>query len=308
MNAEQYEAKLMEIEQALLRVNEDVEFFFNTEPIMAFVGWFFLFNIAIMLMEVLVDAVWLTKRRWMDTVANVFIFLVNTAVSTTLIGVFTVIVLMPFTLLQFHTFEYSLITWFSAILMADFCYYWMHRAEHRSRILWACHVVHHSSEDYNLSVPMRLSWLQDFQEWIFLIPMILVGFDVFQTIVAFILVSQYQSWIHTTKIGRLGPLEAILNTPSAHRVHHGTAHQHIDKNFGGILIIWDRLFGTFQKEDEPVVYGLTANKKTTNPFKINFHEFGSIWRTVCQHKKMRHKLKAIFGSPSWSLNDKKTYL
>ncbi|WP_340676624.1 sterol desaturase family protein [Paraglaciecola sp.] len=299
MDVDHFETLLLEAEKVMELKGENIEFAFNTSPIMQFIFLVFLFNIFIALVEMLVDAVWLEKRSWKDTGANMFIFFINTFLSTTVIGVVAIVALIPFSLLQFYTFPINLSTWMLAILAADFLYYWMHRIEHKSRILWAFHVVHHSSEDYNLTIPKRLSWVQDLQEWVFLVPMVLIGFDVFQTIVAFVLVSQYQNWIHTKKIGKLGVLEYIFNTPSAHRVHHGTAKHHIDKNFGGMFIIWDRMFGTYQHEDEEVVYGITRNIKTTNPLKINFIEYWHIWKTVRMCSRWRDRFKAVFGPLNW---------
>ena len=150
-------------------------------------------------------------------------------------------------------------TWLLALLAADFTYYWMHRLEHEHRILWASHSVHHSSNDYNLSVGFRLSLVEGFFGWAFLIPMILIGFSPFQAIVGLVLVAQYQHWVHTERVTKLGWLDEVFNTPSVHRVHHGSNRQYLDKNYGGILMIWDKLFGTFAREEEKVIYGLTRD-------------------------------------------------
>jgi sterol desaturase/sphingolipid hydroxylase (fatty acid hydroxylase superfamily) len=299
MDSEQIDMLIIELSKSMNLKGEYLEFAFNTAPVMQFIAAVFLFNIAIALVEMLYDAVWMEKRSWKDTAANFFIFFINTFMSTTVIGIVAIVALIPFSLLQVYTIPHNLATWILAIFVADFFYYWMHRIEHKSRILWAFHVVHHSSEDYNLTTPKRLSWFQDIHEWLFLIPMVLIGFDVFQTIVAFVLVSQYQSWIHTKKIGKLGVFEYVFNTPSSHRVHHGTAKHHIDKNFGGMFIIWDRMFGTYQVEDQEVVYGITTNINSNNPLKINLHEYWNIWQAVRQCSSWRDRCKVIFGPLNW---------
>jgi sterol desaturase/sphingolipid hydroxylase (fatty acid hydroxylase superfamily) len=142
-------------------------------------------------------------------------------------------------------------TWLLALLAADFTYYWMHRLEHEHRILWASHSVHHSSNDYNLTVGFRLSLVEGFFEWAFLIPMILIGFSPFQAIVGLVLVAQYQHWVHTERVTKMGWLDEVFNTPSVHCVHQGSNRQYIDKNYGGILMIWDKLLSTYI--DKPTV-------------------------------------------------------
>lgn len=135
-------------------------------------------------------------------------------------------------------------------------------------------------EDYNLTVGFRLSVVEELFEWAFLIPMMLIGFNPFQAIVALVLVAQYQHWIHTERVVKLGWLDEVFNTPSVHRVHHGSNAQYLDKNYGGILMIWDKLFGTFAREEDKVIYGLTRNIHTNNPIKVTFIEYGHIWQDV----------------------------
>ena len=175
----------------------------------------------------------------------------------------------------------------------------MHRFEHKHRILWANHSVHHSSEDFNLSVSLRLSIVENAIEWFFLIPMILVGFSPFQALIGIIIVAQYQTWVHTERIVKLGWLDEIFNTPSVHRVHHASNEKYLDKNFGGILMIWDKLFGTYQREEEQPVYGLTKNINTNNPIKINFIEYHNIWKDVRKCRTLKDKLRIIFGGLTW---------
>ncbi|WP_043706906.1 sterol desaturase family protein [Tenacibaculum ovolyticum] len=272
---------------------------FEASEIMTFVVYFFLFNLGLIILEVLLDFFSSKERRWKDSGANFIIFLINQLLEKTIIGSVGVICLMLFHWITPLNIPMNVFTWIIAFFVADFTYYWMHRLEHEHRILWASHSVHHSSEDYNLTVSFRLSIVEGLFEWIFLIPMILIGFSPFQAIVSLILVAQFQTWIHTERIGKLGWLDEIFNTPSVHRVHHGSNNKYLDKNYGGFLIIWDKLFGTFQREEEKVVYGLTKNIKTNNPIMINFIEYKNIWKDVKICRTKKDKLKIIFGNLIW---------
>jgi sterol desaturase/sphingolipid hydroxylase (fatty acid hydroxylase superfamily) len=272
---------------------------FEESQIMTFVAYFFFFNLSLIIIEIVLDLLTSKERRWKDTGANVAIFIINQLLEKTIVGAVGIIGLIPFSWLSPFEIPLTIWTWIAAFFVADFTYYWMHRLEHEHRILWASHSVHHSSEDYNLTVSMRLSIVEGLFEWIFLIPMILIGFTPFQAVVGLILVAQFQTWIHTERIGKLGWLDEIFNTPSIHRVHHGSNNQYLDKNYGGVLIIWDKIFGTFQREEEKVVYGLTKNIETNNPFKINFIEYKHIWADVKKCKTLRDKVRIIFGGLVW---------
>ncbi len=272
---------------------------FEKAPIINYVAIFFVFNLSLILFEIAVDFFVSKQRRWKDTGANLLIFIINQLLEKTILGSIGILFLIPFQWIAFFEIQMDLGSWFFAILAADFTYYWMHRLEHEHRILWAHHSVHHSSEDYNLTVSMRLSFVEGLFEWIFLIPMVLIGFSPFQTIVALVLVAQYQTWIHTEHIKKLGWLDEVFNTPSTHRVHHGSNQKYLDKNYGGILIVWDKLFGTFKREEEKVVYGLTKNIKTNNPITINFIEYVHIWKEVKQCKTLKDKLRIVFGNLIW---------
>ncbi|MFK8028707.1 MAG: sterol desaturase family protein [Gammaproteobacteria bacterium] len=194
---------------------------------------------------------------------------------------------------------FALSTWFWLFVAEDFCYYWFHRAHHEIRIGWAGHVTHHSSTRYNLAVALRQSWTTGFTGCVFWIPLALVGFHPLMIVTQQAVSLLYQFWIHTQTINRLGPLELVLNTPSHHRVHHGSNPQYIDRNYGGILIIWDRVFGTFEPEKEPVVYGLTNNLNSYNPLRIAFHEWESMLRDVVSAKSVKHKLFVLVRHPKW---------
>ncbi|MEV6966670.1 sterol desaturase family protein [Hamadaea sp. NPDC051192] len=194
------------------------------------------------------------------------------------------------------------ITWqwvLVCLLAQDFFYYWSHRSHHVIRVLWASHVVHHSSRRFNLSTALRQPWT-GFTSWLFYLPMIALG--VHPAVLAFCSSVNlvYQFWIHTERIDKLPrPLEFLLNTPSHHRVHHASQGGYLDRNFGGILIVWDRLFGSFAPEIERPVYGLTKNIGTYNPLRVAFHEYASIGRDLRAARTWRERLGRIFGGPGW---------
>jgi sterol desaturase/sphingolipid hydroxylase (fatty acid hydroxylase superfamily) len=187
-----------------------------------------------------------------------------------------------------------------AIVGWDFIYYWNHRFMHETRWLWAIHVVHHSSEHYNLSTALRQPVLDVFGMFVPYGALSLAGFrpDTIETARGLNLLYQY--WIHTETIGKLGPVEEVFNTASHHRVHHGSNRQYLDRNHGSIFIIWDRLFGTFEREDEPVRYGLTKNIDTYNPLKIATHEHADILRDVAASTTWRDRLQFVFRGPGWA--------
>jgi sterol desaturase/sphingolipid hydroxylase (fatty acid hydroxylase superfamily) len=184
-----------------------------------------------------------------------------------------------------------------AMLAVDFAYYWFHRLHHEVRLLWASHVPHHSSQRYNLSTALRQSWTP-FTGLPFYLPLALV-FSPVQIATAYGVNLLYQFWIHTELIGRLGPLEAVLNTPSHHRVHHGANVQYLDRNYGGILIVWDRWFGTFEPEAEPVRYGLTKNIASFNPLYAAFFEFFATLRDAARAGSLRDAAGYLLRAPGW---------
>uniref|UniRef100_UPI00398F46CB alkylglycerol monooxygenase n=1 Tax=Pristiophorus japonicus TaxID=55135 RepID=UPI00398F46CB len=189
-------------------------------------------------------------------------------------------------------------TWWLTFLGVDFAYYWLHRMSHEVNIMWAAHQVHHSSEDYNLSTALRQSVLQKYSSWFFNLPMALfIPPSVFAVHLQFNLL--YQFWIHTEIIGNLGPLELILNTPSHHRVHHGRNQYCIDKNYAGTLIIWDRIFDTFEPENEKVIYGLTHPINAFEPFWVQVHHLLYIWKTFWATPGISNKISVILKGPGW---------
>ena len=189
-----------------------------------------------------------------------------------------------------------------AVVAWDAIYYWNHRLQHESRWLWAIHVVHHSSERYNLSTALRQPVAENFGTFV---PYGLLGAVGLQPSVIEIARGVnllYQYWIHTETISQLGPFEQVFNTPSHHRVHHGSNRRYLDRNHGSILIIWDRLFGTFEREDpdEPVVYGLTKNIHTYDPVRIATHEHTAMLRDIARSSSWRRRLGHMLRAPGWS--------
>ena len=194
------------------------------------------------------------------------------------------------------------LTWWTlplVLLAQDFFYYWSHRSHHVVRILWASHVVHHSSQRFNLSTALRQPWT-GFTSWVFYLPMIVVG--VHPAVLAFCQSVNlvYQFWIHTERIGTMWrPFELLFNTPSHHRVHHASQGSYLDRNFGGVLIVWDRIFGSFEPEVEHCRYGLTTNITTFNPVRVAFHEYASIGHDLRAAASWRQRWALMVNKPGW---------
>ncbi|HEY0698845.1 MAG TPA: sterol desaturase family protein [Micromonospora sp.] len=203
---------------------------------------------------------------------------------------------------QFTTLRvpFSWLGWVVAFVAYDLTYYWQHRASHRVRILWAGHVAHHSSQRFNLSTGFRISWTA-IGTMPIMFPMALLGFHPAMIITSQAINFVYQFWVHTERVGRLwAPIDWLFNTPTHHRVHHSANHPYLDKNFGGLFIVWDRLFGTFEAETVRPVYGLTHNIDTYNPLRVAFHEYAAIWRDLFQVRGLVTRLGILFAPPAWS--------
>lgn len=188
-------------------------------------------------------------------------------------------------------------------VLDDLRYYWWHRISHERRWFWASHVVHHSSQHYNLTTALRQTWTgQILGAVLFKTPLVLLGFHPAMVVFVGGLNLVYQFWIHTEQIDRLGPFEWVFNTPSHHRVHHATNPRYIDANYAGTLIIWDRIFGTFVPEDdaEKPRYGIVKNLGSFNPLVISFHEWIAMARDVLNARSLREVLGYLFGPPGWS--------
>jgi len=196
----------------------------------------------------------------------------------------------------------SPLVWILAFFLYDFFYYWAHRAGHEVNLLWAAHVVHHSSEEFNLSTALRQSSTNTVFYWVFYLPMALLGIPVTVFAITVLVSLLYQYWIHTRLIPKLGWFEWVFNTPSHHRVHHGQNKYCIDKNYAATLIIWDRMFGTFEeeREAEPVVYGVLTPLHSWDPVWANFKNYLHIGKGLFSMPGWKSKLMLVFGPPGWS--------
>ena len=191
--------------------------------------------------------------------------------------------------------------WIITFILIDFIFYFYHRISHRSRFLWAIHMSHHSSEEMNFFVSFRQAWLGPISKIPFFMLLPLIGLDPTMIAVAGVISTLWGVIGHTQVINKLGPLEWVFNTPSHHRVHHGSNLQYIDKNYGNLLIIWDRFFGTFEPENEPVKYGMVKNVNTFNPFKITLMGWQEIILDMKNSKSSREAMTHFFGPPKTSL-------
>ncbi len=259
------------------------------------------FAATVFLEVILTVKVKLEDYQFKDAGTSILMGLGNVA-----IGLFTKgMVLSLFYLIYnfYHFFEIPFVWWAWLILLfaEDLCYYCFHRTSHESRFFWASHVVHHSSQEYNLSTALRQTWSGSFYSFVFWIPLILIGFHPVMVLVQMSISLIYQYWIHTELIDKMPNwFEAVLNTPSHHRVHHATNPQYLDRNHAGIFIIWDRLFGTFEPEVEKPVYGLVKNIETYNPIKIAFLEWYHLFKDSFTSKtSLINKLKYFIKPPGW---------
>jgi sterol desaturase/sphingolipid hydroxylase (fatty acid hydroxylase superfamily) len=209
-----------------------------------------------------------------------------------------------FLLYQYRIFDLDASAWWYWVVLffaEDFTYYWFHRESHNIRFLWASHAVHHSSQKYNLAAAVRQTWTSIAGSFVFWLWLPLVGFHPFSIILFQQISLIYQYWIHTETINKMPrPIELVFNTPSHHRVHHGSDIKYLDRNHAGVLIIWDRFFGSFQPEEERPTYGLTKNVNTFNPIKIAFHEWVNLFRDVRKSKSFADVIKYLTKPPGWS--------
>lgn len=236
--------------------------------------------------------------RLNDAIANISCGITD-QVAHVFMKIFT-ITIYQLVFQYFSVFEIPA-TWFTLILLfvaSDFCYYWAHRKSHEINLFWIGHVVHHQSEEYNLSVALRQGAFQVVFTFIFYLPLALIGFDTLSFVMMNGLVTVYQFWIHTESIGKLGWFEKIFNTPSHHRVHHGRDPKYIDKNHAGVFIIWDKMFGTFREEEEQPTYGITTPLQTWNPLKAHVSPILQLMQNAARAKGI-DKLKILFNPPGW---------
>ncbi len=199
----------------------------------------------------------------------------------------------------FFTWEKNWIYWVALFLLTDHSYYWGHRMSHEINLFWGGHVVHHQSEEYNLSVALRQSSLQTVWTFSFNLPIALLGFETMDFVLMSAFNTLYQFWIHTETIGKLGWFEYVFNTPSHHRVHHGRNPKYIDKNHAGSLIIWDKMFGTFQKEEEKPIYGITKPINSWNAAYANVSHYVEMGKDLKQIHRWSDKIRYVFHKPGW---------
>ncbi len=232
---------------------------------------------AILLGCIILEIVWshLSHKKvynTKDTLTNLAI-LAGYITSKVLLAGYSLALLGIFYRFRLHTFDVTATTFFITFIGVDFCYYWYHYASHVIKFFWAFHFVHHSSQEMNLTVAYRINWFSALISPFFYIPLVLIGLPPAFIVAGYGLNLLFQFFLHTEAIRKLGYLEYVFNTPSNHRVHHGSDDKYIDKNFGGVLIIWDRLFGTYQSEEEKPKYGVTTGFLSYNPIALIFKGF-----------------------------------
>ena len=240
-----------------------------------------------------------------ETVTNVYLTLLNAGLDIALRFVFTLPILLFFYNMHIVQFANPWVYWTLLFVTEDFAYYWLHRNDHQSRFFWATHVTHHSSEEYNLTTGFRSSVFQPLYRFLYFIPIVLLGFDPADLFLMYSITQIYGILVHTQSIKKMGFLEHILITPSHHRVHHASNIPYLDKNLGMCLIVWDKLFGTFEPEDiekhGPTIYGLTKPLDDRGAVNIVAHEWKDIWKDWTRNDlTFRQKFAYTFNPPGWS--------
>lgn len=242
---------------------------------------------------------------WKDTVTNVYLMIVNGAIDLLFRGVY-IIVLDYFYRHHVIAFHHVIMYWVMLLLLEDFLYYWLHRFDHEVRLFWAVHVTHHSSEQLNFTVGFRSSVFQPLYRFIYFIPLALMGFQPLDIVFMYSATQIWGIFVHTELVKKMGWFEYVLVTPSHHRVHHASNPKYLDKNMGMFLIIWDKMFGTFQaelpeNEYQPIKYGLTKPIEKESWGNIIFHEWKSILNDLKREDiSWKEKMSYLFGPPGWS--------
>lgn len=264
--------------------------------------WFFVLALGFLGFEMIRYRV-VRKLSWMligDTLTNYVTLALFIAITVLALGTFYVAAF--FFVFQFAIFdiEVNWLTVLICIVLADLVYYWEHRFLHRVNLGWATHSVHHSSPFFNISVAYRFGPMDSFWPVFFHLPLVLLGFNPIVVLFAEVIVQVYQTALHTEAVGKLPrPVEAVMNTPSHHRVHHGSNPNYLDKNYGGIFIIWDRMFGTFAAEREQVTYGLVHPINSVNPIIAFLHGFQRLARETWQTHGLVNKVRVLVNPPGW---------
>lgn len=243
----------------------------------------------------------LGKRTWLEVLANLSP-IIPVIVTTGMVTAFVIWLFSSVASFALVTLPVNIWTILAAIILVDFMYYWDHRLGHRVRLLWAVsHSVHHSSPLFNQTTGLRISFVDGFISPWYYTPIILLGFDPFLVASAFGVVLAYQQWIHTQMIGKLGWFDVIFNSPSNHRVHHATQTQYLDKNYGGILMTWDHLFGTYEPESEAVSYGLVHQIDSVNPVMVHFAEAMRFAKKFATFTTWKQRLAYAFKGPDMAV-------
>ncbi len=253
----------------------------------------------------LVELLWLWRRGRLDKDRGLEML----ASYSTLVPSIAVEILLAASWITVYFVVQALVPWqvpttvwtaVLAVILVDLAYYWEHRLSHQIRLLWAlAHSVHHSSPHFNQATAYRISFMDQFISPIFYLPVVALGFEPLLVLGAFVFILSYQTWLHTEMIGRLGWIDRVFNTPSNHRVHHGADAGYLDRNYGAVLMVWDRLFGTYQAEVETPVYGLTRPLDSKNPLKVHFHEAVLLLRDLRAAGSLGEALGLLFRRPGW---------
>lgn len=259
------------------------------------------FFILLIVVEIIVTSKLKTESyEFKDAIASITMGLGNVFIGLLFKALILIIITVIYQNFRLLTIPFTWWAWLLVFFADDFSYYWMHRISHENRFFWASHVVHHSSKKYNLSTALRQTWTGLFSV-VFWLWMALIGFHPLMILTQMSISLLYQFWIHTETIHKMPKwFEAIFNTPSNHRVHHATNPQYLDRNHAGILIIWDKLFGTYEPEVEKPMYGLVVNIDTYNPIKIAFEEWRSLFHDFFSSRtSLPNKLKYFLKPPGW---------
>ena len=266
------------------------------------------YGIPIVVSMIIIETVYskvhdLSVYKLNDTMAGLGLLLGNILVNLATKGsiLFFYFYLYDFRIFTINDIFSSAAVWVLTFVAIDFVFYWYHRFSHRVRFMWAVHMNHHSSEEMNFTVALRQAWFGPITKVPFFFVLPLIGFDPLITALAGAAATLWGVTGHTQIIKTLGPLEYIFVTPSSHRVHHGSNPEYIDKNYGNMFIVWDRIFGTFAKEKNKVIFGITENVKTFNPIKITFMNWLKMYQDFKNSNSLSDKANSFFGPPEWNL-------
>lgn len=266
---------------------------------------FLLVSLAAIALEAALARFGLVRARYTlrDTFASLGMTLGNIVMNVALAGVVFAGLTLAYRVRLFSISPSWWWAWLALFFLDDFTYYWFHRVSHECRLWWAAHVNHHSSQQYNLSTAVRQTWTSLLVgTWLPWLPLALLGFPPVMILTMQSINLFYQFWVHTESVRRLPSwYEYLFNTPSNHRVHHAANPRYLDRNYAGVLMLWDRLFGTYvaERDEDPPRYGIVHDIATFNPVRIAFHEWAALWRDCARARSLREAAGAVFGPPGW---------